>query len=272
MIDLSFRPGKVLRLSEFINPEDGKSVILEADQGLMLGPVTGLVELDETVKNSKSEVDAIVLSPGQAGRLIQHFRGRKAPALIVRADWANVFRDETFVLPAEKVRHVTVVSASEALAFGASGIMAFFIVGYEDDEDEAQNMNTLASLARESDRLGVPLLVEALPFGARVTKTNYTDCVDLAMRMSIEAGADAVAVPYTGDIGSFRKIVDAAKVPVFTLDVGNTTKGPVEIATEALKAGASGIVTGTKIFQTAEPFKILKTINGIVHERTKKSS
>lgn len=263
--DLSSRPGKALRLSEFINPEDGRSIIVEADQGLMLGPIAGLVDLGETVKNLRRQVDAVILSPGQAGRMIHHFRGKRAPALLIRADWANVFRDKTFVLPALKIRHVTVASAEDAVAMGASAIIAFFFVGWEDDEDEARNMKSVAMLARESDRLGVPLLVESIPIGERVTKLNYADCVDLAMRMSVEAGADAIAAPYTGDVGSFRKIVDAAKVPVFVLDMGDVALDLFEVVAEALEAGASGVVAGKGVLQAAEPVETLKKLRKMVH-------
>jgi len=240
---------------------------VEIDQGLMLGPITGIVDLEETVRELRSEADAIVLSPGQAGRLIHHFRGKMAPALLVRADWANVFRNETFVLPARKVRHITVASAKDAIALGASAIIAFFFVGWEDDEDEARNMGSVAMLAGESNRLGVPLLVECVPIGERITEVNYAKCVDLAMRMSVEAGADAIAAPYTGNIESFRRIVDAAKVPVFVLDTDKVTPGLFKVVTEALEAGASGVVVGRGVFQAAEPVKTLKELRNVVHKK-----
>lgn len=265
------RPGKALRLSEFINPEDGRSVILEADQGSMLGPIAGLVDLEETVRNLKNEVDAVILSPGQARRLIHLFRGRAAPALLVRVDWANVFRDETSVLPARKIRYVTVASAGEALALGASGIIAFFFIGHAEDEDEARNVGSIAMFARESERLGVPLLVECIPIGERVTETNYVDCVDMATRMAVEAGADAVAAPYTGSVESFRKVIDAAKVPVFVLDVDDKSQGLLRIVKEALDAGASGVIAGKGVLQTTEAAKNLKILWDIVHKKKETS-
>ncbi|MFQ6095767.1 MAG: class I fructose-bisphosphate aldolase [Candidatus Bathyarchaeia archaeon] len=263
---MSSRPGKILRLSEFINPEDNRSVILKADQGMVLGPIKGIVNLEDAIGRLRDKVDAVVLSPGQAGRIFKNFMGKAAPSLIVRADWTNVFRDESFVLPAQRIKHVTVASASEALALGASGVAAFFFVGYEDDEEEARNMNAVASLARECDNLGVPLMIEAMPIGSRVTKTNYVECIDLAMRMSIEAGADAVAVPYTGDRNSFTKIVDAAKVPIFTFDFGNTTKSSLEIIEEALEAGASGMIVGKRTLREDDLVEVLRSINTLVHE------
>ena len=268
---MSIKRGKALRLSEFINPDDNRSFILEADQGSMLGPIAGLVDLEETLKDLGNEVDAIVLSPGQGGRLTHLFLGREAPALLIRVDWANVFRDKTFVLPAQKIRHVKVASPGEALALGASAIVAFLIIGYEDDEDEARNIESIASFARESERLGAPLLVECIPFGERITETNYVECVDMAVRMAVEAGADAVAAPYTGSVGSFRRVIDAAKVPVFMLDVEHETQNLLGTAKEALDAGASGVIVGKRALQADEPVKTLRDLKDIVHQKLERN-
>lgn len=238
----------------------------------MLGPIAGLLDLGETVKTLKNYVDAVILSPGQAGRLIHLFRGRAAPALLVRVDWANVFRDETFVLPAQKIRYVTVASAGEALALGASGIIAFFFIGHADDEDEARNVGSIAILARESERLGVPLLVECIPIGERITETNYVECVDMATRMAVEAGADAIAAPYTGSVESFQKIIDAAKVPAFVLDIEDKNQDFLIVAKDALDAGASGVIAGKRVLQATEPAKNLKKLWSTVHKKAEKSA
>lgn len=260
-----FMSGKALRLSEFINPKDGRTLLLKMDQGMMVGPLEATVDLERAVEKFSEYVDGIILSPGQAGRLIKCFLGRSAPALLVRADWTNLFRDESFTLPVQKIEHVMVASALEALTLGAYCVVAFFFVGYEDDEDEARNMNAVTALARESERVGIPLLVEAMPIGPRITKTNYAECTDLAMRMAVEAGADVVAVPYTGDTGSFRRIVEAAKVPVLTLDFGNTEKTPIGIVKEALEADASGIIVGARTLREPNPAENLEALKRMIH-------
>lgn len=266
-VSLLSSSGKAFRLSEFIDPKDGKAVIIAADRGLMLGPIAGLADLEKTIRMAvNSKVDAVVLSPGQVGRMIHHFKGRKAPALLVRADWTNAFRGESFILPAREVKRVTVIDAEDAVALGASAVIAFFCVGYE--EDEAHNLESVAVLARSCDRLGMPLIVESIPIGERVTETNFVDCVDLAVRMAVEVGADAIAAPYTGDVKSFRKIIEAAKVPVFALD---TEVSPVQdllrAATEALEAGAAGVIASNGVFQATNPVVTVETLVGIIHRK-----
>ena len=108
--------GKDIRLSKIINPTDEKSVIIAADHGFMLGAIPGVIDLQSTLKKViKGRPDAILLSPGQAVRLNSLFQGKDAPALLIRADWTNAFRDKTYVLPARKVNRVAAVSAKHII-------------------------------------------------------------------------------------------------------------------------------------------------------------
>lgn len=257
-------PGKALRFSEFINPEDDKAVILAADRGLMLGPIKFLVDVEKTMEIAvKCKVDAVVLSPGQVGRMIRHFKGKKAPALLVRVDWTNAYRRDSFVLPAGKTKRVTIIDADDAVALGASAVISFFCVGHE--EEEARSMESVAKLARSCDRLGLPLIVESIPIDERVTATNLVDCVDLAMRMAVEAGADAIAAPYTGDPKSFKRIVKSAKVPFFVLDTDVSPVQDLKAVVEALKAGAAGVIASNTVFQSTNPTKTLETLVKTIH-------
>jgi len=266
-VSLLSSPGKAFRLSDFIDPKDGKAVILAADRGLMLGPTIGLADLEKTIRiAATSGVDAVVLSPGKVGGMVHYLKGKKAPALLVRADWTNAFRGESFVLPFREIRRVTIIGAEDAVALGASAVIAFFCVGHE--ENEARNLESVAMLARSCDRLGMPLIVESVPIGERVTATNFVDCLGLAMRMAVEAGADAIAAPYTGDVKSFRKVIDAAKVPVFVLDTDvSPIRDLLKSVAEALEAGSAGVVAGNSVFQAVNPVETLETLVDIIHKR-----
>ena len=257
--------GKAIRLGQLMNAEDERSIIFEADEGLMLGPTPGLSNLPETVSMAKDKVDGIVLSSGQVERSVEHFRGKGAPALLVRADWTNAFRDETYFLPTRNVRHVLNLKPNDAVALGASALTAFLLVGYDDDEDEARNLETIAMLARESEKFGLPLLVECIPIGGRITEMNYLDCAKLATRMAVEAGADIVATPYTGSANSFKEIVDASKTPVLTLDRRIDASRLLEAVEESLKAGAAGVVIGRSVHSAVNPLAQLTAIHGLVH-------
>jgi len=257
--------GKAIRLGQLMNAEDERAIIFEADEGLMLGPTPGLSNLLETVSMAKDKVDGIVLSSGQVDRSVEHFRGKGAPALLVRADWTNAFRDETYFLPTRNVRHILNLKPKDAVALGASALAAFLLVGYDDDEDEARNLETIAMLARESEKFGLPLLVECVPIGGRITEMNYLDCAKLATRMAVEAGADIVATPYTGNAASFREIVDASKTPVLMLDRRIDAERLLQALEESLKAGATGVVVGRSVHRATNPLAQLTAIHELVH-------
>jgi len=257
--------GKAIRLGQLMNAEDERAIIFEADEGLMLGPTPGLSNLSQAILTVKDRVDGIVLSSGQVERSIGHFKGKRAPSLLVRADWTNAFRDETYFLPTRNVRHVLNLEPKDAVALGASALVAFLFVGYDDDEDEARNLETVSMLARESERFGLPLLVECVPIGNRITEANYLDCAKLATRMAVEAGADILATPYTGNAASFKEIVDASKTPLLMLDRRIDAGRLLEAVEESLKAGATGVVVGRSVHRAVDPLAQLAAIHRLVH-------
>jgi len=263
--DMPIISGKAIRIGQLMNAQDDRVIIFEADEGLMLGPTPGLSNVPETVSMVKGKVDGIVLSSGQVERSVEHFRGKEAPALLVRADWTNAFRDETYFLPTRNVRHVLNLKPKDAVALGASALAAFLLVGYDDDEDEARNLETIAMLARESEEFGLPLVVECIPIGERITEINYLDCAKLATRMAVEAGADIVATPYTGSEASFREIVDASKTPVLTLDRRIDAGRFLSAVEDSLKAGSAGAVAGRSVQRAVDPLAQLTALHELVH-------
>jgi len=238
--------GKDIRMSKIIDPEGGPAVIIRADDGLSLGPVDGLEVMEDGLNGAiEAGVDGLVLGPGQAARMAHLFRGKSAPALLVRSDWSNAQRGEDFPLPWKRMTHVTVAGAEHAVFLGAHALVASFFVGYRDDQDEADNIETLSKLGAECFECGLPLLVEALPSGERITEKNFVDSVKMAGRMSLEAGADAIAVPFTGSGAKMKEVVrSSGEAPVFLI-----SDYPDPRAIKAsLKAGISGIMLNAGVF------------------------
>ncbi len=262
-------PGKELRLSKILNPDDGRGVIVAADHGFMLGSIKGAYNLEETLKKViNGKPDAVLLSPGQASRLSHLFLGKDAPAILIRADWTNAFRTKKYALPSRKIVRALAASAREALALGASGIVVYFFIGCS-DKSEASNFELIASYAQECNRLGLPLIIEPIPLGERVTGANYADLVKVSVRMAVEVGADAIKAPYTGDVESFRKVVDAAGgVPILILGgaKAGTVRDALEVVAEALEAGAKGVVYGRQVIQAEDPSAFVRSVRAIVHE------
>jgi DhnA family fructose-bisphosphate aldolase class Ia len=260
------RPGKDLRLSQIIDQKSKKSLILEADQGLTLGPIPGIEDLTLLLKKIKDKVDAIVLSKGQVGRLIDFFKGKNAPALLIRADWTNAFREEGFILPAREIKYILSIRVEDALMLGASGIASRLFVGYDEDEDEAANVKSIAELAGECESYGVPLLVEAFPIGERVTKENYIDCARLAARIAVEAGADIVAIPYKENANLIHQIIEAVNGPVLISEGEASINSLIKDLDNLIKAGATGLIIGRNSLQLRELPQLLDEVNKLMRK------
>ncbi len=211
-------PGKELRLSRIIDPRDGRAVVIAADHGYMLGPIKGVIDLEKTIGSvATGGADGILVSPGQAMKIGHMFKGKRSPAMLIRADWTNAFRSKTYTLPSRHVQHRYMTSPQQALALGADAIVIYFFVGYPDDKEEAEHVAKVARYARECDDIGLPFIVEPIPLGERITGANYNELVKISIRMSAEIGADAIKAPYTNDVDFYREVVQSAGIPILIL-------------------------------------------------------
>ena len=232
--------GMMIRANKLINPTSGRALILKVDWA-------SRSEAEEIVKACKDYCEGIVVNREQINDLSPYFLGKKAPALIIRIHWIRLYEGGLSSLY-ESVD--TIISAvEEAMVFGASAIFTSFLIGHERDEDEARNVESISFLSRACEKLGIPLMVECLPLGERITKENFSRCIELGARVSTEAGADIVAIPYTGDPESFKKIVYGINTPTLLLDIKTPFGRSVENLDSSLKAGAKGIVVGEEMLR-----------------------
>lgn len=261
--------GKELRLSRIIDPRDNKAIVVAADHGMMLGPISGAAHLEQTLtKVVEGRPDGILMSPGQAERLSHFFHGPLSPALLVRGDWTNAFRDRTYTLPARSTQFCRVASVKRAARLGADAVTIYLFIGYQDKEQENRHLEQARQFSKECGQWDIPLVIEPIPMGPRVTKTNYHELIRASVELAVEAGADALKVPYTGDPETFSSVIKAAKgVPVLMLGGSKafSDREPLEAVEEALSVGASGVVFGRNVIQSSDPAQTLGLIRQVVH-------
>ena len=262
--------GKDIRLNSILNPNDGKCVMFPVDHNFIVGPIKGLENVEETLKRAlKGRLDAVMVSPGQAKRLSHIFGKRGAPALVIRGDWSNAFREKIYALPARKVQEVLIAHPKDLIHLGATGAVVYFFTGYGDENEEAQHYKRITWFIKNCEAVGLPCLVTVIPMGERVTGANFVDLLELGVRMAVEAGADMLEVPYTQDIATFKRIVSAAKgIPVLCAGGPKAARlrDSLEIVAELLEAGASGVVFGRQVFQSEDPASFLNMLYALVHE------
>lgn len=249
---------KQYRMSEFINPADGRSLVVDTSNGLVLGVRPGLEHFAEAVNPLLPLLDGIVTSPGQARNLGP--RTRQEAALLIRADWTNALRGDDFVLPPETIQYIPLLNPADALDLGANALVMHFILGHE-EEIEAQCMQRVVNLALEGLNLGIPLLVDVQPIGPRVVLLNKA--IELGVSYALEGGADGIIVPWPGT-QSFKTIQAMSNgLPVWVRS-GSLEPDSPELA-EVLQLDAAGFWLDEYIFAVDDPAAILQALKTLVH-------
>ena len=216
-------------------------------------------------------VDGILMSPGQAMRLAPLFQGRAGPALIVRADWMNMPRlgsaNVTNAVPQRKLFHQKVLTAEQALSLGATAITIYLFLGYG-DEVEAAGIDSCAKFAAECRKVGLPCIMEPLAVGGQVTGANVVEVLTLGARICVEIGADALKIPYTGDVDSFANLCRVSQVPVLVLGGARSDneRDALELFAEGLEAGCHGCLMGRNVTKSPDPEKLMRQLCQIAHE------
>ena len=249
---------KTYRLRELIKPADGHSLVVDASGGLSLGPLPGLEQFAPAIQQVLPHVDGLVSSPGQAKNITG--RTRADAALLARADWTNALRGPDFVLPPEHISHIPLLSPSDALDLGASAMVVYFLLGFEEQIEAGCLLNTV-QLALEGSKVGMPLVVDVQAVGPRVVLESKA--IELGVSYSLEAGADGVAVPWPGE-ESFQTIIAMASgVPVWI----KPSQLPVleSELRQVLDLGGSGLWLDHHLFAGDNIPQILERINGQIH-------
>lgn len=248
----------VYRLREFVNPSDGRSLVIDVSAGLVLGVRPGLERFASAITPVLPVVDGIVTSPGQARHLVN--RTRQDAALLVRADWTNALRDEDFVLPPETIQHVSLLNSAGALDLGASGMVIHFLLGYT-EAIEAECLKRTVALALDGNQNGLPLIVDVQPTGSRVVLPGKA--VELGVSYALEGGASGIVVPWPG-AESFRSI----KTMTDDIPVWLHTSDPDPAHPDTLKAlelGAAGLWLGDSLFAGPDPVAAASIFRALVH-------
>jgi DhnA family fructose-bisphosphate aldolase class Ia len=249
---------KQYRLREILNPSNGRSMVVDTSNGLVLGALPGLDDFESAVQRVLPLVDGIVTGPGQSQRLGK--RTRQEAALIVRADWTNALRGKDFVLPPEMIQYIPILDAADALELGANGLVMHFLLGHE-EAIEAACLKRVVTLAMEGLKLGMPLLVDVQPIGPRVVLREKA--IELGVSYAVEGGADGVIVPWPGEDSMKTILAMCIETPVWVRLAGCKPDSPELV--QALELGAAGIWIDESIFTLADPAAFLTSLRSMMN-------
>ncbi|HOV15505.1 MAG TPA: 2-amino-3,7-dideoxy-D-threo-hept-6-ulosonate synthase [Spirochaetota bacterium] len=248
--------GKQIRLERLLNRDTGKTVIVPMDHGVTVGPIPGLVNMKDTIKSIvEGGVNAVLL---HKGNVTNGHRGTgKDVGLFLHLSASTTLSPD----PNHKVLVCTV---EEAIKLGADGISIHVNIGAEDDTKMLEDFGKVGKLCSE---WGMPLIAMMYTRGKKIQNEYDVEHVKLAARVANELGADMVKVNFTGDVESFRKVVEGCSIPVLIAggEKAKTTRDILLNVEMALKAGAKGVSIGRNVFQHANPTNFCKGISAMVH-------
>jgi len=236
------------RLSRIIKPATGRTVMLAIDHGYFLGPTSGLEKPGETVAPLLPHADSLMLTRGTLRRCI--------PA---ESDVPIVLRVSGGTSILTELSHEGLTVAMEdAIRLNAAAITLSVFVGAEGERTTLLN---LARLIDEGERYGFPVLA-VTAVGKEMTRdARY---LGLACRICSELGAHMVKTYYCE---GFEEVVASTPVPIV---VAGGKKVPerdaVELAHNAVSAGACGVDMGRNIFQSDCPVGMISAIRAVVQE------
>jgi fructose-bisphosphate aldolase/2-amino-3,7-dideoxy-D-threo-hept-6-ulosonate synthase len=224
------------------------------DHGVTIGPVQGIENMQRIVDQLlKGGVDAVIVHKGIAKRLETGNAG-----LIVQLSGSSNLCPN----PNNKVQ---VCSVLEAVRFGADGVAVHVNVGAQDED---RMLMKLGKVAEECEFYGMPLVAMMYPRGPKIPDEHSPDAVAHAARLGAEIGADIIKTNYTGDVASFKTVVEGCPAPILIAGgpKAKTVKDVLRMTWESMSAGAAGLSIGRNVFQHENPTLMVKALHTIVHE------
>ena len=258
--------GKKIRLRRILGTPDRRALIVAFDHALVLGPIPGTEDpLDKIRSFAEAEVDAILLNLGLIRQFAHSSCSARIPPFIARIDWTTVWavmRDGG----KGELRSSLLARPEDALRHGADAVLTYMVVGTGDAEFEAKEVTRTADVARECERVGIPLIVECLARGPQVENPGDPTWLNLHTRMAVELGADAVKTDYSGDPVTMRSVVEGCPVPVLVLGGSRHTseEDALKVVRGSVSAGAAGVLFGRNVFQADDMHSFLRQARAIL--------
>ncbi|SMF18024.1 2-amino-3,7-dideoxy-D-threo-hept-6-ulosonate synthase [Desulfovibrio gilichinskyi] len=249
--------GKKIRLERIFNRETERTIIVPMDHGISVGPIAGLENLRQAVDDMVSGGANAVLGHRGLVRCGHRSEGQDV-GLIVHLSAS------TSLSPTPNAK-VLVGSVEDALRRGADAVSVHVNLG---DESETQMLRDLGEVSAKATSWGMPVLAMVYARGPKIKNEYDPEVVAHCARAGEELGADIVKVCYTGDPESFRRVTDGCCIPVVIAGGPklDTTRAFLQMVSDSISAGGSGLSVGRNVFQHKNRVKLVKALSKVVHQ------
>lgn len=260
------------RLNRFFDPTSGRALDVAVDHGFFgeatfVGGIENMAAVVRTLADAGP--DAVQLTLGQA-RLLQAIPGKRRPALVLRADVANVYGNP---LDTRLFSHHVPNAIEEAVRLDAVAVCANLMQVPGHPEIREANIVSIMTLREQATRYAMPLMIEPLVMqddaraGGGYMVDGDTRKIVTLVRQACELGADLVKADPTADVEDFHRVVEVAgDVPVLVRGGGRVDDRTLLERTVALLGqGARGIVYGRNVIQHEWPAGITSALMAVLH-------
>jgi len=242
---------------------DGRAVVVALDHALAGGQLPVLDRPRPLLERiTAARPDGLILTAGMAS-----LRPPGAAPFLLTADYYA-----TSLTPGaagDVELHVPLWSPDHALRLGASGLKCLLVYGRRDVAVQRANVRFVAELLEAAHGVGLPVMVEAVLWGADLAPEREHDgaLVAHAARTAFELGADVIKVALPDDLGPLARLAQAIPVPLLLM--GGPAKDPAELFPRlraALDVGIRGVALGRNVWADAEPGRMVAALHALVHD------
>lgn len=266
---------KTYRLNRLFNRNSGNCFDVAIDHGFF--NEYSFLQGIESIKNAvdvlvEAAPDAIQLTVGQA-HYLQSVAGREKPSLVLRTDVANVYGKQ---LPRTLFSRMIENPVEQAIRLDAVCVVVNLFSIPDEPEVTDQCIQNILKIKPETERYGIPLMVEPLVFRPNNEAGGYMVNGDPAkiiplVRQGVELGADIIKADPTDNVDDYHRVVETAgDIPVLVRGGGKASDEEILRRTCGLmQQGVRGIVYGRNVIQHANPSGMTRALMAIVHEGAK---
>jgi len=246
----------------FLGP-DGRTVIVALDHALAGGQLPSLDRPRPLLEQlAAARPDGLILTAGLAA-----LRSPHAAPWLLTADYYATSLEPGGAGDLEV--HLPLWSPEHARRLGAAGLKCLLVFGRVDPAVQRRNLRFVAQLLEQARAVGLPVMVEAVLWGADLAPAREHDgeLVAHAARVAFELGADLIKVALPDDLRPLARLATAIPVPLVLM--GGPAKDPAALfprLRDAFDAGVRGVALGRNVWAAPEPGRMVAALKALVHD------